>query len=332
MFERVRYALRLLVSAVKVFVLRLRGMRIGRRVILGRVRFEMPRRAIDIGDGVVIGDGVCFEGLASLKVGDYVKIHQGVRVSGEGGTAKLEIGHNAWIGEETLVDCKRDVRIGNSVGIGCRSQIWTHGRFPAIADGNPQSFGEVVVHDGAWLPPACLVLPGVSIGEHCIIGTGSVVTKDVPARTFAVGVPCKVRQDDESRFRRTVPRDEKIDIVLLRCVEYLQLRGASVEQDEGRSWRCRLLGRRFSLRYEDEITPGTSDRRACIFTWSHPAHVELPADVSTFVLSDTQYTKRGTFHEWLVVRALLDSCTLRVTPIQGERIDGEVLAHGRAAS
>lgn len=36
------------------------------------------------------------------------------------------------------------------------------------------------------------MLPGVTIGEGCVIGAGSVVTKDIPANSVAVGNPCRV--------------------------------------------------------------------------------------------------------------------------------------------
>ena len=39
------------------------------------------------------------------------------------------------------------------------------------------------------------VVGGVTIGEGCVIGAGSVVTKDIPAGMFAAGVPCKVLRE-----------------------------------------------------------------------------------------------------------------------------------------
>ena len=46
------------------------------------------------------------------------------------------------------------------------------------------------------LPPSCMeerkLLPGVSIGDNCVIGAGSVVNKDIPANSLAAGNPCKV--------------------------------------------------------------------------------------------------------------------------------------------
>ena len=45
---------------------------------------------------------------------------------------------------------------------------------------------------GAWAAPYVKILPGITIGERAVVGIGSVVTKDVPPQTVAVGVPAKV--------------------------------------------------------------------------------------------------------------------------------------------
>ncbi len=46
-------------------------------------------------------------------------------------------------------------------------------------------------HD-CWLGASVTVCPGVTVGDGCVIGAGSVVTRDIPAHTFAAGVPCRV--------------------------------------------------------------------------------------------------------------------------------------------
>ena len=50
------------------------------------------------------------------------------------------------------------------------------------------------VHIGndCWFGASVTVCPGVTIGDNCVIGAGSVVTKDIPANSFAAGVPCRV--------------------------------------------------------------------------------------------------------------------------------------------
>lgn len=53
----------------------------------------------------------------------------------------------------------------------------------------------IVVGDNVWFGGNVVVLPGVSIGAGSVIGSGSVVTKDVPAGVIAVGSPCKVLRE-----------------------------------------------------------------------------------------------------------------------------------------
>ena len=50
----------------------------------------------------------------------------------------------------------------------------------------------VHIGNNCWLGASVTVCPGVTIGDNCVIGAGSVVTRDVPANSFAAGVPCRV--------------------------------------------------------------------------------------------------------------------------------------------
>lgn len=51
---------------------------------------------------------------------------------------------------------------------------------------------EIHIKKNAWIGARVSILPGVTIGENAIVGTGSVVTKDVPDNCVAVGVPAKI--------------------------------------------------------------------------------------------------------------------------------------------
>lgn len=62
-------------------------------------------------------------------------------------------------------------------------------------DGNPRRFcyaKPVKIGNDCWFGANVVVCPGVTIGDGCVIGAGSVVVKDIPAGTFAAGNPCRV--------------------------------------------------------------------------------------------------------------------------------------------
>lgn len=50
----------------------------------------------------------------------------------------------------------------------------------------------VVIGNGCWICANVTILPGVTIGDNCVIGAGSVVTRSIPANSLAVGNPCRV--------------------------------------------------------------------------------------------------------------------------------------------
>ena len=56
---------------------------------------------------------------------------------------------------------------------------------PPVAD-------PITIGDNVWLGARVIVLPGVTIGENSVVGVGSVVTRDIPPSSLAVGVPAKV--------------------------------------------------------------------------------------------------------------------------------------------
>ena len=56
-----------------------------------------------------------------------------------------------------------------------------------------------------------VVLPGVTIGDNAVIGAGSIVTKDIPANTVAVGNPCRVMREISDRDREYYFRNLAVD-------------------------------------------------------------------------------------------------------------------------
>jgi acetyltransferase-like isoleucine patch superfamily enzyme len=54
-----------------------------------------------------------------------------------------------------------------------------------------QTKGGIVIEDDVWIGFGVIVLDGVKIGKGAVLGAGSVVTRDIPDNTVAVGVPAK---------------------------------------------------------------------------------------------------------------------------------------------
>ena len=51
---------------------------------------------------------------------------------------------------------------------------------------------KIIIEDDVWIGTHAVILAGVTVGAHSVIGAGSVVTKDIPPYSIAVGVPAKV--------------------------------------------------------------------------------------------------------------------------------------------
>jgi len=63
----------------------------------------------------------------------------------------------------------------------------------------------VTIGHNVWIGGNSVILPGVSIGDNAVIGAGSIVNRDVPANTLAVGNPCRpirhITEDDRCLYR-----------------------------------------------------------------------------------------------------------------------------------
>ena len=145
---------------------------------------------ISIGDDTLIGPGVALSaGMVPgqeciskvvVSIGDRCLIGRG---SGIVGHFSIVIGNDVWTGHHVYITDQN------------------HGYEDVTRPISQQSQPErpVVIGDGSWLGHGAVVLPGVTIGKHVVIGANSVVTKDIPDFSVAVGSPARViRQYDET--------------------------------------------------------------------------------------------------------------------------------------
>jgi acetyltransferase-like isoleucine patch superfamily enzyme len=105
------------------------------------------------------------------------------------------IGKNVYIGYDVIFDRihPEQITIEDYAEIGDRCIISAHSRGTLLLrDKYPRSVEPVKIGKGAWIAPGCIIMQGVEIGEKSVIGTGSVVNKNIPGNSVAIGFPARV--------------------------------------------------------------------------------------------------------------------------------------------
>lgn len=113
----------------------------------------------------------------------------------------------------TLVD-DTHIYVGDNTMFGPNVTVATAGHpiLPELREKMYQYNMPVHIGKNCWIGAGALILPGVTIGDNTVIGAGSVVTKDIPANSVAVGNPCRVLRPIGERDREYYFKDRKISI------------------------------------------------------------------------------------------------------------------------
>lgn len=136
---------------------------------------------------VVVGD--------NFRMDEYAEIYCNP-INGKM-TPSLVIGSNVYLAKHCCIGCSNRVVLEDDVlfapycHITDRNHVYTDIDVP-IWKQPSESPGPVVIGSQTWLGFGVQVMPGVTIGRHCVIAAGSIVTKDIPDYCVAVGAPAKV--------------------------------------------------------------------------------------------------------------------------------------------
>ena len=108
----------------------------------------------------------------------------------------IEVGNNFYMNHNCVILDPAKVVFGDNVFVGPNCGFYTAGhpldfkiRNEGIEFAKP-----IIVGNNVWFGGNVCVLPGVKIGDNVVIGAGSVVTKDIPSNTVAVGNPCQIKK------------------------------------------------------------------------------------------------------------------------------------------
>jgi len=105
----------------------------------------------------------------------------------------IRLGRNCFMNFNCVILDICRVTIGDYVFLGPGVQIYTATHpLEARLRRTHESGEPVTIGDDVWIGGGAILCPGVTIGDRSVIGAGSVVTRDVPADSLAVGNPCRV--------------------------------------------------------------------------------------------------------------------------------------------
>ncbi len=107
----------------------------------------------------------------------------------------ISIGSNVFMNFNCVVLDVCPISIGDDCQIGPAVQIYAadHPLDPKVRRSGLESGRAVKIGNNVWIGGGAIILPGVTVGDHAVIGAGSVVTRDVPARATVVGNPARLR-------------------------------------------------------------------------------------------------------------------------------------------
>ena len=118
----------------------------------------------------------------------------------------LSIGDDFFIGAFCYINGAAGLTIGNRVTIAHGAMLFSDSgpnTSPLLQKDFPITAAPITIGDDVWIGARAVILPGVKIGNHCVIGTGSVVKDDVPDHSVVAGVPAKILRtlDDTTEDR-----------------------------------------------------------------------------------------------------------------------------------
>lgn len=136
-----------------------------------------------------------------IVVGDNCVIGKGTSILIEGDNHCLTIGHNSTFTQYVhlcLQEHNTKITLGDDCMLSNHIIIRTSDSHPMYDDSNNRinCAKDVFIGNHVWICPNVTVMKGARIGDGAIIGSGTMVTKNIPAKCLAVGFPAKVAKEN----------------------------------------------------------------------------------------------------------------------------------------
>lgn len=213
-----------------------------------------------------------------LTIGDYTALHNSLLINGY---KPCKLGHNCWVGQNTILNCTERLTIGNNVRIGTQSQLWTHVASGELLEGCTL-FGAhpLTIEDNVWIVGGAVISPNLTLRNGSVIMVGSVLTKSTePKHTYA-GVPARDVSNKISSYRE-VNLDEKYQMMAEFIKEF------HLNTDNKYSNQIILVE---SL----DQASNQSESKECLIITKRGKARDIGLNISVFSLEEKEYTKKRT--------------------------------------
>lgn len=152
---------------------------------------------VSIADKIIaIGKWPRVTNLGSIDLGSGVKfrgIANRVRLKANP-ESTISIGDRTFLNDGVVIVSSASISIGKHCLIGDRVEMFDT-NYHEIEQGSDIATAPIKIGNNVWIGREVLLLPGVEIGDHSVIGARSVVSKSIPARVVAAGIPARpIRQ------------------------------------------------------------------------------------------------------------------------------------------
>ncbi len=146
--------------------------------------------------------------ICEMKLAQNAVIYYGTEVRNP---ANITIGKGSVVGDQSILDGRNGISIGENVVLSTNVKIWTeqHDHRDPWFRCDTQEHNPVTIGNRAWIGPHSIILHSVNIGEGAVVAAGSVVTHDVPPFTIVGGVPAQKIGERNRDLRYTLTGEHR---------------------------------------------------------------------------------------------------------------------------
>ncbi len=147
--------------------------------------------------GLRLHRDVCLKGSERISLGQNVTLYGGVYLDASGEKGRIDIGSRTHIDRNSILYGQGGISVGPRCAIAAGVIIYSQSnQFKASSTApvidQPLRYAPVAIGEDVWIGAGAIVLPGVTIADHSVIGAGAVVNRDVDEWAIVGGVPARV--------------------------------------------------------------------------------------------------------------------------------------------